>query len=221
MKNSSTKWGAIFDWDGVIIDSSAQHERAWEIVAGRENLSLPANHFELTFGKRNQDSIPGILKWAEDPEEIERLAFAKEEAYRAQVRDEGIRFLPGVQAWLDELDRAGIPRAVGTSAPVKHVQAVLDITGMHDSIEIIISAEDVRKGKPDPEVFLKAAQRLDRDPELCVVFEDAPMGIEAALAGNMKTVAVAGTHPRETFSGVNAIVDRLDELDVGEVSLWF
>lgn len=214
-------WGAIFDWDGVVIDSSAHHERAWEIVSERENLPLPENHFQLTFGKRNQDSIPAILKWTDDPDEVARLAYEKEEAYREQIRREGIQFLPGVREWLERLDQAGIPRVIGTSAPLENVSIVFEITGEFDAFEHIVSAEDVRRGKPDPEVFLQAAQRIDREPANCVVFEDAPMGIEAAIAGNMKTVAVTGTHSRFAFPSVNAIVDQLDELDIGEVGTWF
>jgi beta-phosphoglucomutase family hydrolase len=221
VNNSGQDWGAIFDWDGVVIDSSAHHERAWEIVSERENLPLPENHFQLTFGKRNQDSIPSILKWADDPDEVARLAYEKERTYREQVRKEGIRFLPGVHEWLEQLDRAGIPRAIGTSAPLENVEIVFEITGRGDAFDHIVSAEDVQRGKPDPEVFLQAAQRLNRKPEQCVVFEDAPMGIEAAIAGNMKTVAVMGTHERSAFPAVNAIVDQLDELDIDELGAWF
>lgn len=221
MNNSGHGWGAIFDWDGVVIDSSAHHERAWEIVSERESLPLPEDHFARTFGKRNQDSIPSILKWTDDPDEVARLSFEKEEAYREQIRKEGIEFLPGVHKWLERLDRAGIPRAIGTSAPLANVKVAFEISGESDTFEHIISAEDVRRGKPDPEVFLLAAQRLNRAPGHCVVFEDAPMGIEAAIAGNMKTVAVTGTHSRSAFPAVNAIVDQLDELNVEELSTWF
>ncbi len=82
----SRDWGAIFDWDGVIIDSSTYHERSWEMLAEQEGLALPPGHFKRGFGMKNDVIIPGVLKWASAPEEVERLAVKKEELYRQLLR---------------------------------------------------------------------------------------------------------------------------------------
>jgi beta-phosphoglucomutase-like phosphatase (HAD superfamily) len=107
--------GAIFDWDGVVIDSSAQHERSWELLAAEIGKALPPGHFKRGFGKKNQLIIPEILAWSDDPEEIERLGDRKEELYRELVGQGGMTVLPGARELLAMLKSSGIPRAVGSS----------------------------------------------------------------------------------------------------------
>ena len=109
--------GAIFDWDGVIIDSSAAHEQSWELLAAAEHRVLPPGHFKAGFGRKNQVIIPQILKWATDPAEIERLAHRKEELYRDNLKNTGIAALPGVRELLEGLRAAGVPCLVGSSTP--------------------------------------------------------------------------------------------------------
>lgn len=210
---------ALFDWDGVVVDSSAAHKASWELLAEQRGLPLPENHFALGFGKKNQTIIPSIYKWSQDPEEIEELGYAKEELYRKILRESGINpALPGALDLFLELKAAGIPMAVGTSTPRENVDFVVELIGAQGIFDSIISAEDVAHGKPDPEVFLKGAAALGVDPEDCVVFEDATYGIEAALAGGMKAVCLTTTHDREYFNSVmpDAFVPNL-----GAVNLQF
>ena len=94
-------WGAVFDWDGVVIDSSYSHEKSWELLAAEEKRTLPGDHFTLGFGRKNEIIIPEILGWSHDAAEITRLSLRKEELYRSVVRERGVEALPGVRAWLD------------------------------------------------------------------------------------------------------------------------
>jgi beta-phosphoglucomutase family hydrolase len=216
-----SKIGAIFDWDGVVIDSSSLHEKSWERLAAETGFALPTDHFKRGFGMKNTFIIPRLLKWAEAPDEIHRLSLRKEELYRELVIEHGITPLPGVTSWLDELRRYGIPCAIGSSTERLNIDTILNVLGIGHYFSAIVSADDVSHGKPDPEVFLTAAQRIERDPSLCVVFEDALVGIEAARRGGMKVVAVATTNPIEAIGAADLAVHRLDELSVDKLAALF
>jgi beta-phosphoglucomutase family hydrolase len=203
--------GAIFDWDGVIVDSSAQHEQAWEGLATEVGLALPADHFERGFGLKNERIIPDILGWTRDEGEIRRLSLRKEALYRVALRERGIALLPGVASFLAVLRRSGIPCAVGSSSHRENIEVALELLEL-DAFEAVVTAEDVSAGKPDPEVFLLAAGRIGVPPGRCVVFEDVPAGIEAAHRGGMKAVAVTTTHPAAALTRADLVVDRLDGL---------
>lgn len=215
--------GALFDWDGVVVDSSAAHRESWERLAEERGLALPENHFALGFGRKNQVIIPEIYKWATDPEAIEELGHRKEAIYREILIESGLEPLPGAIDLFHELKAAGIPMAVGTSTPLKNVETVIGLIGAAGMFDAIISAEDVSHGKPDPEVFLKGAAALGVEPQDCVVFEDAVYGIEAGLAGGMKVVALTTTHPAAYFDDVqpHKIVRDLSQVSISLLrGLW-
>ncbi len=214
--------GILFDWDGVIIDSSSQHETAWEKLAREEHRVLPANHFKLGFGMKNEPIIPQILRWTDLPAEIERLSLRKEALYCDTIRERGIEPLAGVREFLTRLVEGGIPFAVGSSTHRLNIETILDVIGLRSHFSAIVSADDVTQGKPHPDVFLRGAQRLGKRPDHCVVFEDALVGIEAAHAGGMKVVGVAATHSAEELSlRVHRVVRRLDELSIEDLlALW-
>lgn len=214
-------WAALFDWDGVIIDSSRQHEESWDRLAAAEHRALPPGHFQRSFGMKNERIIPELLHWTTDPGEIRRLSLRKEALYREVIRERGITALPGVTTWLDALHAAGIPCVIGSSTHRENITTTLGVLGFEKHFRAIVSAEDVNHGKPDPEVFLKAAGKANAPASRCVVFEDAHVGIEAARRAGMKVVGVATTHPASALTGADQIVHRLDELTVAGLSRWF
>jgi beta-phosphoglucomutase family hydrolase len=211
---SGSRFGAIFDWDGVILDSSRHHEESWERLARETGLVLPPGHFLKGFGMKNEAIIPGILGWTRDDAEIRKLSLRKEELYRDILRERNIEPLPGVPEFLLRLEEAGIPCVIGSSTHRLNIETSLDLLGLRRFFRAIVSAEDVRHGKPDPEVFLLAAAALGRPPAECIVFEDAPVGIEAALAGGMRAVGVATTHGGHALARAHAVAGRLDALDI-------
>jgi beta-phosphoglucomutase family hydrolase len=217
-------FAALFDWDGVVLDSSSQHERSWELLAAESSHVLPPDHFTRSFGMKNETILPDVLQWTQDPAEIRRLSLRKEELYRDIIRAEGIDPLPGVRTFLKRLQAAGIPCAIGSSTHRENIDTCLRAFGFTEFFRGIVTAEDVQRGKPDPAVFLLAAAKTGMPPERCVVFEDAPVGIEAALRAGMRVIGVAGTHPEERLRGdrgAHRVVRRLDELTVADVAeLW-
>lgn len=211
--------GFIFDWDGVVIDSHAQHEESWELLFEELGRRMPEDFFKRTFGMRNQQIIP---EWfdsvdAADLETIARLGGRKEELYRDILRRDGLEALPGVHDLLEELQRLGIPAAVGTSTPRVNIDFVMDMIGLTGLFAATVTAEDVTAGKPDPQVFLKAAEGIQREPRHCIVFEDAYVGIEAGKRAGMKVVGVATTHPRHTLTDADVALPNLDGVTVSSL----
>jgi len=199
----------IFDWDGVVIDSSAQHERSWEILAQEISKPLPDGHFLLGFGKKNALIIPEILGWASDPAAITALSNRKEEIYRELVQASGVHVLPGARELLTALRAAGIPRSIGSSTPRSNLDAILPVTGLADLFDAIACGDDVTHGKPAPDIFLLAAQKLHMPPADCLVIEDAHVGLEAARRAGMATLAVATTNPLADLQYADAAVESL------------
>ena len=214
-------WAAVFDWDGVVLDSSRHHEESWERLAREIGKPLPIGHFRRGFGRRNIEIMRDLLEWSRDLEEIDRLSRRKEELYREVVQDWGIEPLPGVRPWLERLAGAGIPCGIGSSTEAKNVELGLEKLGLARFFQTAVTAEHVQKGKPAPDVFLEVARRLGVAASRCVVFEDAPAGVEAGCAAGMKVVGVATTHPGGHLEGVFREVERLDELKVEELAGWF
>lgn len=213
-----SKRGAIFDWDGVIINSAVHHEESWERLAKELNKPLPEGHFKLGFGMKNEAIFPTVLKWTSDPVEIRIFSLRKEAIYREVVLQRGIAALPGVESWLKTLRDAEIPCVIASSTHRENITTTLEVLGLGDFFADIVSAEDVKKGKPDPEVFLTAAKKIGVEPANSVVFEDALVGIAAAKAAGMRVVAVATTEPKEKLAHADWVVDRLDELSLAK--LW-
>lgn len=211
--------GFVFDWDGVVIDSHAAHEESWRLLFAEIGRPMPGDFFKQTFGMRNQQIIPAWFDFvrADDPAEIRRLGDRKEELYRDILRSEGIDPLPGVLPLLRELKSLGIPRAVGSSTPRVNIDFVTGAAGLDGLFDAWVTAEEVTLGKPDPQVFLKAAGKIGRDPARCVVLEDAHVGIEAGRRAGMKVLAVATTHPPEALGAADAVFENLAGLTVENI----
>jgi beta-phosphoglucomutase family hydrolase len=215
---TSLRRGAIFDWDGVIINSAEHHEASWERIAAELGQPLPDGHFKAGFGMKNEVIIPELLKWATDLDEVKRLSLRKEALYREVVVERGIVALPGVENWLRTLRDAGIPCVLASSTHRENITTALEVLGLESYFAAMVTAEDVKRGKPDPEVFLRAAEKIGVTPERGVVFEDALVGIAAAHAAGIRVAAVTTTNPRDVLAKADWVIDRLDELTIAQ--LW-
>ena len=221
---NSNAIGALFDWDGVIIDSHNQHEKSWSKLAEEENKVLPDNFFKMTFGMRNENIIPNFFgNWIDvtNQEEVTRLADRKEEIYREIIISDGIEPLPGVRNLLQSLKSEEIACSIASSTPIANIETVMGMIGLSDYFDAITAAEDVSNGKPNPEVFLKAAEKIKVRPKNCVVFEDAHVGIEAGLAANMQVIAVATTHPVDSLGNAHMVTENLESIDAEKIMELF
>jgi HAD superfamily hydrolase (TIGR01509 family) len=214
-------FGIIWDWDGVVVDSSQQHEESWELLAAEEGLFLPEDHFVRGFGKKNDVIIPGILNWSKDPVEIKRLGNRKEALYRELFRNGSVTLLPGVRSLLDEAKANGIPCIVGSSTEKENLYQAIEVLDLEGYFIDLVAGEDVSNGKPDPEVFLKCANRIGLKPENCLVIEDSIHGIEAGLAGGMKVLGVATTKTAEEIRMAHKVIHRLSDIDLDGIRNLF
>jgi beta-phosphoglucomutase family hydrolase len=181
----------LWDMDGTLIDSEEQHWISWRNTLANEGIVITRAQFLATFGQRNDSIIPQLLGAAATPQRIERISEAKEELYRHLIRRDGISPLPGVASWLHRLHKHGWLQAIASAAPRANIDAVLEALSATHIFQSIVSAEDVQKGKPDPEVYLKAASRVEASPENCIVVEDAAAGIEGARRAGMRSIGVS------------------------------
>ena len=180
----------LWDLDGTLVDSEDYHWRAWRETMAAEGVSITTADFRASFGQRNDSVIPLWLGNDVHPEEIQRIGQAKEEYYRCIVQSERLTALPGAKEWLHRLEREGWRQAIASSAPRRNIEVVLEVLGLARFFRVIVSAEDVQRGKPDPQVFILAATQLGVLPTQCVVVEDSVAGIVAAKQANMRSIGV-------------------------------
>jgi beta-phosphoglucomutase family hydrolase len=186
----------LWDMDGTLIDSEEFHWISWRDTMAREGIAITHEQFLSSFGQRNDSILPRWFGAGATPERIERVANAKEELYRLMVRRDGISPLPGVEDWLRRLHDQGWLQAIASAAPRANVDAVLEAMSATHFFQAIVSAEDVRRGKPDPEVYLTAASRVGASPDKCIVLEDAVAGVQGARSAGMKSIGISrkGAH---------------------------
>jgi beta-phosphoglucomutase len=180
----------LWDLDGTLVDSAAQHYQSWVDALAAEGRSVTREQFLASFGQRNDRILAGWLGHDAEPALVSRIADAKERAYRRFVRERGVRVLPGAAEWLASLHAAGWRQAIASSAPRANVDTILEALGWKRWFAAIVASEDVREGKPNPEVFLTAARRLSVGPGAAIVVEDAASGIEAARHAGMQSIGV-------------------------------
>jgi HAD superfamily hydrolase (TIGR01509 family) len=192
----------IFDMDGVLVDSGAHHRAAWASLCAELSLSPPREFWRLTIGRPAEEAV-GLLVGGVSTSEAVRLAERKRAHYAAHAR-RGIVPVAGVCAYVAALAERGIPRAIATSAARRDVERLLGAIGLHDAFDATVSAEDVRWGKPNPEVYLKAAAAVGVAPARCLVFEDAVVGVQAAREAGMRVIGVATSYTGDELTAAGA-----------------
>lgn len=183
----------LWDLDGTLIDTAPIHWQAWQETLAGENYHLTREVFLSCFGMRNDAIIPMWLGAQVTPEDIDRIAAAKEICFRRLLEVLPLPLLPGVMEWLPRLHAQGWRQAIGTMAPRQNLDSMLRITGIGKYMQALATAEDVSRGKPDPDIFLTAAARLGVPPAACIVVEDAPAGIQAARRAGMHSIGVGAS----------------------------
>jgi HAD superfamily hydrolase (TIGR01509 family) len=176
----------LWDMDGTLVDSEEYHWLSWRDTMAAEGFALTREQFLESFGQRN-DAI--LARWL-GANASARVGDTKEELYRKLLREGGLAPLPGAAEWVRRLHREGWAQAIASSAPRANVAAVLEVIELGGCFQAIVSAEDVTRGKPDPQVFVTAASRLGMAPSRCIVVEDAVAGVEAARRAGMGSIGV-------------------------------
>ena len=207
----------LWDVDGVLIDSATQHLESWRQMAHEFGYPYTDADFWVTFGMRNADIIPRVFGVSE-PSRVQAMADRKEELYRELVAREA-RALPGARELMAALHAAGYRQALGSSAPEENLRVIVRTLDIGAYLEAIVSGETVPRGKPAPDIFLRAAEALGVEPVRCLVIEDAPAGVQAAHAGGMKCLAVRrdGQPDAPGIEAAERVVDSLRDASVALV----
>ncbi len=201
----------IFDMDGVLIDSYEAHFESWATLAGETGVTFTREHFARAFGRTTRECLAAY--WPPlTPEKIIEFDERKELLYRTIIAAH-LPIMDGILKLIDDLSAAGFKLAVGSSGPPENVWLTVEKLGRKHAFGAVITGNDVKIGKPHPEVFLTAAARLGVKPEHCAVIEDAPAGITAALAGNMTAIGLASTgRTHEQLKNAHLTVDTIPQL---------
>jgi beta-phosphoglucomutase len=211
---------ALFDMDGVLVDNYRYHTDAWLQFANRYGRTItPDQYAQYINGRIAADSMPYVMQRELEAEEISSLTEEKEVIYR-ELYAPSLAPTNGLIPFLQDLQARTVPMAVGTSAPVSNIAFTLDGVGIRSYFSAVVDASMIHRGKPDPEIYLTAAQQLGVPPERCVVFEDAFSGIEAGLRAGMCVVGLATTHTRDELATAKAhlIIDNFTQISYEDLA---
>jgi beta-phosphoglucomutase len=211
MQQNPKKYSAfLFDLNGTVIDDMQYHISAWHRILNAlgANISLERAKDEC-YGK-NHELLERIFPGVYSNAEKDRMSFDKEKAYQEEFRPL-LKSIDGFESFLRKANEQGIKTAIGSAAITFNIDFVLDGLNLRNLIDAIVSADDVANSKPHPETFLKCARMLDVTPEDCLVFEDAPKGVESAQNAGMDCLVITTMHQPEEFNSYKNIIGFISD----------
>jgi len=209
----------LWDMDGVLADTSPLHFATWEQVLTEQGIPFDRQKFHKIYGLKNHDLLPYLAGRPLEPQWIEQIAAQKELAFRLALPGH-LSPLPGVIDWLRRFQAWGCKQAVASSAPPENVETLVDELGIRKYFDALVTPGDL-PGKPDPAVFLLAANQLGESPQFCLVIEDSIPGIDAALRAHMHCIAVTTTNPPEVLTRADIVVETMNQLTADQVNSLF
>ena len=213
------KRAALWDLDGVLVDSAEVHYRAWLQALDEDAHLFTLQRFHATFGTTNRAVLLDLFDNQISEQKIDYISTQKKEYFNQLIYDNA-KLMAGVYDWLEYFQSQGVKQAVASSANSEYIEQIVVHVGIAHFFKVVLSAEKMRS-KPQPDVFLAAATQLDALPENCIVFEDALAGIQAAKRAGMHCVAIASTHTPSALQSADIIITSFQELMKAQVqSLW-
>ena len=196
----------IFDMDGVIVDSNPFHKTSLKQFCSKYGFDLSEEDLiKKIYGRTNKEWIPNLFGKL-SKEQLQAYAVEKEALFRELYKDD-IVAISGLEGFLKEIQKAGYPIAIGTSAPRANVDFTLSKTNLGAYFPVILDESFVDHGKPNPEIYLKVAAALNMDPKNCIVLEDSLSGVAAGKGAGCKVIGVTTTHSREELAETDYIID--------------
>ncbi len=211
--NAADLFAVIFDLDGVLVDSYRLHLKSWQLAAAEAGVTLTEEQFAPLFGRTAPDVARHLWKSRDlNDQRVVTLCERKRALYR-EMFIQHFSAMDGAVELIDALNQAGFRLAIGSAGPSDNAQFALNRLGRSSLFPVQVTSEDVTRGKPDPEVFLTAAQRLGVAPNRCAAIEDAPAGIAAARAAGMAAIGLVSNGRAENeLASASRIVHSLREL---------
>jgi beta-phosphoglucomutase len=202
----------IFDLDGTIIDNNSFHRNAWISYLEKQGRHVSKEEYNRQFnGRTNKDVIEYLFQRKMTDEEVLPFALEKEAIYR-NIYQPHIQPVPGLLELLADLQDLNIPMAIATSGIQVNIDFMFEHVPVKKYFSAVINSSHIKKGKPDPEIFIKAAEAMNVIPEKCLVFEDAVVGIDAARSAGMKVIAVSTTHPPDELKEADLVIRDFNDL---------
>ncbi len=192
------KKALLFDLNGTMINDMEYHIRAWHRILNELGANITMERMKEECYGKNHELLERIFPGRFSEEEKKRMSLEKEKQYQSEFLPH-LELLPGLPAFLEQAFNAGIKMAIGSAAIMFNIDFVLDNLKIRHYFDVLISADDVAESKPDPETWLKCASQLHVSPKDCIVFEDAPKGVESAMNAGMKSIVITIQHEKEEF----------------------
>lgn len=200
----------LFDLNGTMVNDMPFHIRAWHNIFHQHGKMFSLEESKRECYGKNEEILDRIFPGKFTQEEKDLISITKEKKYQHDFLPH-LKLIDGLDEYLKKADAAGIKMAIGSAAILFNVDFVLDGLNIRNYFGALVSADDVVKSKPDAETFLKGAAALNVDPKNCIVFEDAPKGVEAALNANMKCVVITTMHTKEEFAADANIIGFIED----------
>lgn len=215
---SENKFFIIFDLNGVIVDDSQWHKKAWDLFCLKHNFKLTKTDLnQHVYGKINSEIFQFLFGKKLKKSLLEKYTAEKESLYRNAFKKH-LKPTKGLIAFLKKLERKKIILAIATSAPPKNVDFVLTRLKIKKFFSLILDDTSIKKGKPHPEIYLKTAKKIKARPSQCIVFEDSLSGIEAAKRAGMKVIAIATTHRKKEIKIADLVIDSFNDIKFDHLS---
>lgn len=208
----------IFDMDGVLVDTERYHERAYKAVAKKFGVDLTEKEITQFKGVTALENIKYLFRKYKINENAKKYTLLKDKIYRGYLKN--LKSVPGAISLLKKLKKKKIKLALASSGSRLNVQFILNKLKIKKYFDVIINGEQVKKGKPDPEIFLNAAKKLKVRPKDCIVIEDAVNGVKAAKNAGMFTIAIATTFTKQKLKDADLVLDSLKELKIENTRGW-
>lgn len=206
----------LFDLNGTMINDMDYHIKAWHGILNSLGAGISLERMKEECYGKNHELLDRIFPGRFTEAEKERMSLEKEKEYQQHFRPH-LQLLPGLDEFLRKAKEDGIKMAIGSAAIMFNIDFVLDGLDIRRYFDVLVSADDVKHSKPDPETYLKCAQQLGIAPADCLVFEDAPKGVESALNAGMHAVVITLMHEKEDFRQYPNVIEYGN--DFGELTI--
>ncbi|MGI8827954.1 MAG: HAD-IA family hydrolase [Chloroflexota bacterium] len=205
-------FGAVWDLDGTLVDTEMNHFVAWGALLREHDRALTHEEFRPTFGLRNDDILVHHFGFEAVEDSIAGLGERKEELYRLSLVNDGVRMQAGARQLVEHFHTLGSQQAIASSAPPANIDLTMHLIGLRGYFDAVVSSEEVTRGKPAPDLILRAAERLNLPPCRLVVLEDAPAGVAAGKAAGSRVIAIDSTFATEKLSAADLTVHSFEEV---------